>query len=58
MKLHIVGDKYKIEMSDSYIPEYDVIKEYFAILRNIENGEQASVVLEIGELRKWPSFSF
>ncbi len=45
MKLHIVGDKYKIEMSDSYIPEYDVIKEYFAILRNIENGEQASVVL-------------
>lgn len=45
MKIHIVRDKYKIEMSDSYIPEYDVIKEYFAILRNIENGEQANVLL-------------
>ena len=45
MRLHIVGDRYRIEMSESYIPEYEVIKEYFSLLRKLESGEQAEIIL-------------
>lgn len=48
MNLVLESKNYKLTLPESYIPQYQVIKEYFDILRSLDEGKQSHILIPQG----------